>query len=49
MEENVIQFKSGIIINVNVSVNIYVKKFMFGIQLHVVAISNYYWQLNDYM
>ena len=38
MEENVIQIKSGITINVHASVkNIYVKKNIFGILLHVVA------------
>ena len=35
--ENVIQMKSGIITNVNASAkNIYVKKVIFGILLHVV-------------
>ena len=39
MVESVIQMKSGIMINVNASAkNIaYVKKFIFGILLHVVA------------
>ena len=38
MVENVIQIKKGIIINFDVSVkNIYAKKIIFGIQLHVVA------------
>ena len=39
MVENVIQIKSGIMINVNESEKniIYVEKFMFGILLHVVA------------
>ena len=38
MEENVIQIKSGIMINVDVSVkNIHVKKKIFGILVHVVA------------
>ena len=39
MLENVIQFKSGITINVNVSVKniLYVKKIIFGILLHVVV------------
>ena len=39
MEENVIQVSGGIMINVDVSVKniIYVKKIIFGIQLHVVA------------
>ena len=38
MEENVIQIKSGITINVHASVkNIYVEKNIFGILLHVVA------------
>ena len=39
MEENVIQIKGGIMINVDASVKsiIYVKKFIFGILLHVVA------------
>ena len=38
-EENVIQIKSGIIINVDVSIKniIHVKKNIFGILLHVVA------------
>ena len=37
-EENVIQIESGITINVVASVkNIYVKKIIFGILLHVVA------------
>ena len=38
-EKNVIQIKSGIIINVYVRVKnvIYVKKIIFGILLHVVA------------
>ena len=39
IEENVIQIKTGITINVDVSVKniIYVKKITFGILLHVVA------------
>ena len=39
MKENVIQIKSGKIINVDASVKniIYVKKIIFGILLHVVA------------
>ena len=38
MEKNVIHIKSGIIINVDVSVkNIYVKNIVFGILLHVVV------------
>ena len=38
MEENVIQMKSGITINLDVSVkNIYVKRIIFGILLHVVG------------
>ena len=39
MEENVIQIKSGIIINADVSVKniICVKMIIFGIPLHVVA------------
>ena len=38
MKENVIQFKSGITINVNASIkNIYMRKFVFGILLHVLA------------
>ena len=38
MEESVIQIKSGIMINADVSVkNIYVKKVIFGILLHVVV------------
>ena len=38
MVENVIQIKSGIMINVDVSAkNIYVKKTIFEILLHVVA------------
>ena len=38
MEENVIQINVGITINVDVSVkNIYVKKIIFGIQVHVVV------------
>ena len=38
MEENIIQINGGITINVDVSVkNMYVKKIMFGILLHVVA------------
>ena len=37
--ENAIQNKSGITINIDVSVKniVYVKKIMFGIQLHVVV------------
>ena len=39
MVENVIQIKSGITINVDMSVKniIYVKKIIFGILLHAVA------------
>ena len=39
IEENVIQIKSGIMINVDASAKniIYVKKNIFGILLHVVA------------
>ena len=39
IEENVIEIKSGIMINVDVSVKsiIYVKKIIFGILLHVVV------------
>ena len=38
MEENVIQTNGGITINADVSVkNIYVKKIIFGILLHVVV------------
>ena len=38
MEKNVIHIKSGIMINADVSVkNIYVKKIVFGILLHVVV------------
>ena len=39
MEENVIQIKSGITINVelNVKSHIYEKKIMFGIVLHIVV------------
>ena len=39
MKENVIQIKSGIIINVDACAKniIYVKKIIFGILLHVVA------------
>ena len=38
MEENVIQMKSGITINLDVSVkNIYVKRIIFAILLHVVG------------
>ena len=39
MLENVIQIKSGIMIDVDVSVKIiiYMKKIIFGILLHVVA------------
>ena len=39
MEENVIQIKSGITINVDVSVKsiIYLQKIIFGILLHVAA------------
>ena len=39
MEENVIQFSGGIMINVDASVKnaMYVKKMMFGILLHVVV------------
>ena len=37
MEQNVIQINGGITINVDVSVkNLYVKKIMFGILLHVI-------------
>ena len=39
MEQNVSQINGGIMMNVDVSVknNIYVKKIMFGILLHVVV------------
>ena len=38
MEQNVTQLNGGITINVDVSVkNIYVKKIMFGILLHVIV------------
>ena len=39
MEENVIQIKSGMMINVDVSAKniLYMKKITFGILLHVVA------------
>ena len=38
MEENVIQINGGITINVDMSVtNMYVKKIMFGILLHVIV------------
>ena len=38
MEENVIEIRSGIMINVDASVeNIYAKKNIFGILLHIVA------------
>ena len=39
MSENVIQIKSGIMVNVGVSVKniVYVEKITFGILLHVVA------------
>ena len=38
MEENVIQINGGIMINVDVSVkNMYAKKIMFGILLHVIV------------
>ena len=38
MEQNVTQLSGGITINVDVSVkNIYVKKIMFGILLHVIV------------
>ena len=39
MEENVIQINGGIAINVDMSVKkfMYVKKIMFGIQLHVIV------------
>ena len=37
MEENVIQINGGIMINVDVSVrNMYMKKIIFGVQLHVI-------------
>ena len=47
MEENVIQIKSGITMNVNMSVkNIYVRNIIFGILLHVIKkmekLSKYY-------
>ena len=43
MEENVIQINGGITINVDVSVkNIYVKKIICGILLHVVCKNNKY-------
>ena len=42
MEENETQIKSGILINVGRCVkNIYVKKIIFGILLHIVANSKY--------
>ena len=42
MEENETQIKSGILINVDRSVkNIYVKKIIFGILLHIVANGKY--------
>ena len=38
MEENVIQINGGITINVDMSItNMYVKKIMFGILLHVIV------------
>ena len=38
MEENVIQINGGIMINVDVSIkNMYAKKIMFGILLHVIV------------
>ena len=39
MEQNVIQIKSGIMINLDVNLKtiIYVKKIIFGILLHVLA------------
>ena len=47
IEENVIQIKTGITINVDVSVKniIYVKKITFGILLHVVATMENIWQI----
>ena len=37
MEENVIQINGGIMINVDVIVrNMYMKKIIFGVQLHVI-------------
>ena len=47
MEENAIQIKNGITINVNMSVtNIYVRNIIFGILLHVIKkmekLSKYY-------
>ena len=47
MEENVIQIKSGITMNVNMSVkNIYVRNIIFGILLHIIKkmekLSKYY-------
>ena len=37
MEENVIQINGGVMINVDVSVrNMYMKKIIFGVQLHVI-------------
>ena len=47
MEENVIQIKSEITINVNDSAKniIYVKKIIFGILLHVVAKMVNIWQV----
>ena len=54
-EENVIQIKSGIMINVDMSVKniIYAKNIIFGILLHVVAemvnIWQIYWQFSDYV
>ena len=46
-EENVIQIKSGIMINVDVSVKniIYAKNIIFGILLHVVAELVNIWQI----
>ena len=47
IEENVIQIKTGITINVDVSVKniIYVKMITFGILLHVVATMENIWQI----
>ena len=47
IEENVIQIKTGITINVDVSVKniIYVKKITFRILLHVVATMENIWQI----
>ena len=55
MEENIIQIKSGITINVDASVKnmIYMRKNIFGILLHIVSkmamFSKYYLRLSDYL